>query len=46
MTKYQNARNFRQEIQENYLSNDKIIDCKTILEGRNEWLLNEKKIQC
>jgi hypothetical protein len=43
MTKYQNARNFRQEIQDNYLSNDEIIDCKTILEERNEWLLNEKE---
>jgi hypothetical protein len=43
MTKYQNARNFRQEIQNNFLSNDEIIDCKTILEERNEWLLNEKE---
>ncbi len=43
MNKYQNARNLFKEIQNVFLSNDESINCKTIIEKSNEWLLNENE---
>jgi hypothetical protein len=43
MNKYQNAKNLIKQIKESFLSNDEIIDCKTILCKRSEWFLNENE---
>jgi hypothetical protein len=43
MTKYRNAKNLRNELQENFLSNDEIIDCETIIGTRKDWLLNQNE---